>query len=189
MATLAHLWLPILLSAVFVFIASSLVHMVFKWHNSDYHGFPNEDEVRAAITKGSPSPGQYVLPYCADHKDMASEAMKAKLEEGPVGFVILRAPCPGGMRMGPMLLQWFLYCVLVSFATALLLSHCGLHADAGYKAVFHVAALASFMAYAFGSIPMGIWWGQPWRSVMKNLLDGLIYACLTAGTFGWLWAR
>ena len=185
MVSLAHLWLPILLSAVFVFIASSLVHMVFKWHNSDYHGFSNEDEVRAAINKGAAAPGQYIVPYCKDMKEMGSEDMQRKQKEGPLGFVILRQP--GATNMGPMLLQWFLYCVLVSLATALVLAHCGLHPGAAYKAVFHVAALAAFMAYAFGSIPMGIWWGQPWGSVMKNLLDGLIYACLTAGTFGWLW--
>ena len=101
MVLLAHLWLPILLSAVFVFIASSLIHMALKWHNSDYHGFSNEDEVRAAITKGSPAPGQYTLPYCADHKDFGTEAMKTKLKDGPVGFMILRAPGP--MSMGPML--------------------------------------------------------------------------------------
>jgi hypothetical protein len=185
MVSLAHLWLPILLSAVFVFIASSLVHMVFKWHNSDYHGFPNEEEVRAAVNQGTPAPGQYILPYCRDMKEMGSEDMQRKYKEGPLGFVILRKP--GATNMGPMLLQWFLYCGLVSLATALLLSHSGLHAGAGYRAIFHSAALASFMAYAFGSIPMGIWWGQPWGSVLKNLLDGLIYAGLTAGTFGWLW--
>ena len=188
MVSLAHLWLPILLSAVFVFVASSLIHMAFKWHNSDYHGLPNEDEVRAAILKGSPAPGQYVLPYCADQKEMGGEAMKAKLKEGPVGFMILRAPCPEGMRMGPMLLQWFLFCALVSLFTALVLIHAAAP-GADYKAVFHTAALCAFMAYAFGSIPMGIWWGQPWGSVLKNLLDGLIYAGLTAGTFGWLWPR
>ena len=186
MVSLAHLWLPILLSAVFVFVASSLIHMAFKWHNSDYHGFSNEDEVRAAITKGSPPPGQYVLPYCADHKDMGGEAMQTKMKEGPVGFVILRAPCPKGMNMAPMLIQWFLFCVLVSLFTALILAHSGLQ---GYKPVFHTAAIAAFMGYAFGTIPMGIWWGQPWRSVAKGMLDGLIYACLTAGTFGWLLSR
>ncbi|HET6329680.1 MAG TPA: hypothetical protein VFF76_02740 [Holophagaceae bacterium] len=188
MVSLAHLWLPILLSAVFVFVASSLVHMVFKWHNSDYHGFSNEDEVRAAIAKGSPAPGQYTLPYCKDQKDMGSEATLAKLKEGPVGFIILRGPCAKGMNMGPMLFQWFLFCALVGLFTALILAH-ALAPGAGYKPVFHIAAIAAFMAYAFGSIPMGIWWGQPWRSVAKNLLDGLIYACLTAGTFGWLWPR
>ena len=59
----AQLWIPIILSAVCVFLASSLIHMVVKWHASDYRALSNEDEVRAAIRKGSPSPGQYVLPW------------------------------------------------------------------------------------------------------------------------------
>ena len=75
---------------------------------------------------------------------------------------------------------------VLSVFVALILAHSGLQ---GYKPVFHTAAIAAFMGYAFGTIPMGIWWGQPWRSVAKGMLDGLIYACLTAGTFGWLLSR
>ena len=33
---LTSLWLPIVLSAILVFIASSLVYMVLQWHNSDW---------------------------------------------------------------------------------------------------------------------------------------------------------
>ncbi|MGH8398737.1 MAG: hypothetical protein ACRETA_10910, partial [Gammaproteobacteria bacterium] len=64
MISLAHLWLPILLSAVGVFIASSIVHIALKfWHMPDYHGFTNEDEVGTAIRKGNPVPGMYMMPY------------------------------------------------------------------------------------------------------------------------------
>ncbi len=53
MNALLALWLPILLSAVVVFIISSILHMVLKgWHTSDYKGFANEDDVRAAINAG-----------------------------------------------------------------------------------------------------------------------------------------
>ena len=65
-----ELWLPIVLTAVFIFIASSLIHMVFKWHNSDYKKLSNEDEVAAAIRAGNHAPGQYVLPHCMDMKEM-----------------------------------------------------------------------------------------------------------------------
>ena len=46
MLTLASLWLPIVLAAVAVFVVSSLIHMVFRWHASDYRKLSNEDEVR-----------------------------------------------------------------------------------------------------------------------------------------------
>ena len=70
MHALSQLWLPILAAAVFVYIASSLIHMVFRWHNSDYRKLGNEDEVQAALRKGSPTPGQYVFPHCTDMKAM-----------------------------------------------------------------------------------------------------------------------
>ncbi len=184
MVTLMQLWLPILLSAVFAFVASSVIHMALKWHNSDYHGLPDEEGARAALGKDSPAPGMYILPYCSDHKLMGSEDMQRKYKEGPVGFLILRAPGP--MTMGASLSQWFGYCALVSLFSAYLAGHV-LAPGTHYLMVFRVVGTAAFMAYAFGSIPMGIWWGQPWRSVAKGMLDGLIYALLTAGTFGWLW--
>ena len=73
----SQLLLPILLSAVFVFVASSVIHMVLKLHNPDYRKLPNEDEVRAALNKGAPPPGQYVLPHCLDPKEMENRVMAA----------------------------------------------------------------------------------------------------------------
>ena len=184
MVTLAQLWLPILLSAVFVFVASSLIHMVLKWHNPDYKGLPNEEEVRAGIRKGSPAPGMYVIPRCENMKDLGKPEMVEKFQEGPVGFLILRAN--GAPNLGKSLVQWFLYCAVISLFAAYLAAHT-LEPGSNYIRVFRIVGTVSFMAHAGGSIPMGIWWGQPWRSVSKGILDGLIYSLVMAGTFGWLW--
>ena len=97
MVSLMHLWLPIVLSAVLVFVMSTLIHMVFKWHNAEYHGLSNEAEVAAAIRKGNAAPGQYMIPYCADMKEMGSEAMQQKFKEGPIALLTLRAPGPPAM--------------------------------------------------------------------------------------------
>lgn len=186
MPSILSLWLPVLVSAVFVFIASSLIHMVFKWHNSDYRKLSNEDEVRAAIRKDNPAPGQYVVPYCADMKDMGGEEMQKKYVEGPLGFLYLK---PAGVpSMGPSLISWFLYTAVVALFAGILTQH-ALPVGAHYRPVFHRVALATFMAYGLGSIPAGIWMGKPWRSVLKEMFDAVIYALLTAGTFGWLWPR
>lgn len=32
-----------------------------------------------------------------------------------------------------------------------------------------------------------IWYSQDWGATARNMFDGLIYAPLTGGTFGWLW--
>ena len=89
MLSLASLWLPILLAAVAVFFTSSLVHMVFKWHNADYRPLANEDEVREVIRRSNPTPGQYVVPYCVDGKDMQKPGVQQKFIDGPVGFLLL----------------------------------------------------------------------------------------------------
>jgi len=184
--SLAQLWIPILLSAVFVFVASSLIHMVVKWHNTDYNALSNEDEVRDAIRKGAPSRGQYVLPHCSDMKDMGKPEMQQKYQDGPVGFLVL---IPNGPpAMGAALGKWFAYTVLVAFMAAYLASRT-LAPGTHYLQVFRVVGAVSFLTYGFGSIQMAIWMGKPWSSTAKDLADALIYGLLSAGVFGWLWPR
>lgn len=180
MHSIAQLWLPILLAAVAVFVASSLIHMVFKWHNRDYRKLPNEDAVRAAINAGQPGPGLYVLPHYLDGKECSSEEAQAKFREGPVGKLMLRKP--GAMSVGPMLLQWFLLNVFVAFVAAC----AAMGANGGHHAA-HIAGLATLLAYGAGSVSEAIWMGKPWAATLKDLLDALIYAVVTALVFCWLW--
>jgi hypothetical protein len=113
MGLLAQLWLPIVLSAVFVFIASSILHMVLKfWHGTDGKGFSNEDEVGAAIRKGNATAGMYMIPYCKP-ETMKEPAAQEKFKLGPVGVIFLRQP--GVMNMGTFLGQWFVFCLVISF--------------------------------------------------------------------------
>ena len=90
MVPLAHLWIPIVVSAVIVFVASSVIHMVLKYHNSDYRKLSNEDEVRAVLRKGQPQPGQYIIPWCSHSKDAQGAETQKKFAEGPVGVLWLR---------------------------------------------------------------------------------------------------
>ena len=184
MISLMQLWLPILLSAVAVFIVSSIVHMVLKWHMPDYHGFSNEDEVLAAIRNGNPSPGIHMLPYCKDMKDMGSPEMQAKFRQGPTGKFILRAGCEPSM--GKPLAQWFVFCLVISLFCAMLGAHT-LAAGTAFQQVFCVIGIAAFMAYGFGAFIQGIWWGQPWGAVAKDAVDGVLFALSTAAVFAWLW--
>jgi len=186
MSLLGALWLPIVLSAVLVFVASAIIHMVLKYHNRDYKGLPNEDAVRAALRAGNPEPRQYIIPYCADMKDMESPEMQQKYLEGPVGVLHLRRPGPP--TMGPMLLQWFLFILVVSFFLGYLAA-ITIEPGAHYLRVFRVVGVAGFLAYAAGQVPAAIWMGKPWPVAWKEVFDGLVYGLLTAGTFGWLWPR
>lgn len=185
MNALLALWLPILLSAVVVFIISSLVHMVFKWHASDYAAFPNEDAVSAAIRAGNPKPGRYVMPHCSDMKDMANPEMVRKYQEGPVGHLTIG---PNGVpNMGKYLGMWFLLCLLVSAVAAVLASQIfSLDPDRA-RAAGKLAFAVSFVGYGFGTLQESIWMMRPWSSSAKYLLDSALYALGTGLVFWWLW--
>ena len=185
MNALLALWLPILLSAVVVFVISSLVHMVFKWHAPDYRGFTNEDAVRAAIRAGNPAPGLYVVPYCPDMKDMAGEAMVKKYSEGPVGHVTLRPN--GSFNMGKYLGLWFLWSLVIAVVAAYLATQLiGLNPERARAAAKLVGAV-SFIAHGFGTVTESIWMGRPWSGSAKYLLDAALYAIGSGLVFLWLW--
>ena len=186
MVSLAQLWLPIVVAAVLVFVASSVIHMVLQWHKPFYKGFANEADVRAALGKSMSAPGIYIVPFCNDMKQMSTPEMMAKFTEGPIAKVTLRAG--SAPSMGKPLAQWFVFCLVVSLACACIDGHT-LAMGTPYMQVFCVTGMAAFLAYGFYTVPHGIWWGQPWGAVAIDMLDGLIYALVTAGTFGWLWPR
>lgn len=184
--SLGALWLPVVLSAVLVFVLSSIIHMVLKYHNRDYRKLPNEDAVRAALRAGNPEPRQYVIPYCAEMKEMESPEMRQKFIDGPVGVLNLRPPGPP--TMGPMLLQWFGYTLVVSLFVGYVAAH-AIPAGASYLDVFRIVGTVGFLAYAAGQVPAAIWMGKPWTVAGKEVFDGLLYGLVTAGAFGWLWPR
>lgn len=185
MNTLISLWLPILLSAVVVFVISSLIHMVIKWHAGDYAALANEDAVRAAIRAGNPAPGRYVMPHCKDMKDMGSEAMLQKYREGPVGHFTLG---PTGVpNMGKYLGMWFVWSVIVAAVAGYLAARVfGLSHVPAHGAAKLVAAI-TFIAHGFGTVTESIWMMRPWSSSAKYLLDAALYGLGSGLVFLWLW--
>jgi len=184
MSAIASLWMPILATAVLVFIASSLIHMVFKWHNTDYKKLANEDDVRAVVRAGSPAPGQYVIPHCQDMKEMGGDDMKKKFVDGPIAFMTVRKN--GLPEMGPCLTQWFFFCLLIA-AIAGWVAACSVGFGANVRQAGCLVGMMSLLAYGGGSLQMGIWFGKPWGSVAKDILDSIIYALISGLVFMWLW--
>jgi len=185
MVPLAALWLPILLSAVIVFVASSIMHMLLKYHQSDYRQLPDEDKILAALRPAGLKRGLYIFPFCT-HKDMKSPAMVEKYKQGPVGHMTILPNGPPAMPK--FLIQWFVFCLVIGSVVACLAAST-LPAGAPYRIVFHATAIAAFLGYGLGNLSNGIWKGQTWSATIKEVIDGLVYALLTAGTFGWLWPR
>jgi len=185
MVPLSALWLPIVLSAVIIFVASSIMHMALPYHKGDYKKLPDEDKVLPTLGATGITRGLYVFPFCT-HKEMKSPEAIAKYEKGPVGMMIV---FPNGAPFIPKFLGlWFGYCLVIAFFVAYLAAHT-VAPGTYYLAVFRVVGTAAFLSFGLGPLANVIWKGYPWGFVLKEVIDGLIYGLLMAGTFGWLWPR
>jgi hypothetical protein len=184
MVSLGSLWLPILLSAVAVFIASSVIHMLLTYHKKDIAPVPNEDRVMDAV-RGTPR-GVYVFPYAAGMKEMNDPAIQEKYKRGPVA--VLTVLPTGPVNMGKILPQWFVLTLVVSLFVAYILSRT-VASGAEYLGVFRIAATITFLAYAGAEASHSIWAGQPWSNTLRHFVDALVYGLVSAGVFGALWPR
>ena len=106
--------------------------------------------------------------------------------EGPAGIMYIFPR--GKMNMGGMMTKQLVFFIIASTFLAYVLSH-SLPAGTPYLQVFRIAGAIAFMMYALGAAPESIWFARPWRHFVTNGFDGLVYALLTAGTFGWLWPK
>ena len=186
MVGLTTLWLPILLSAVVVFVASSLVHMALKYHKNDYAKLQNEDAVVEALRRNNVGPGDYMFPHCGEQANMKNPEMQKKFEKGPIGLLYVR---PNGMpNMGKHLTLWLLYTLAVGVFIAYVTGRT-LAPGTDYLHVFRVAGTVGFLTYAGAEPVSSIWKGVRWSTTVKNMFDGLLYGLLSAGVFGWLWPR
>lgn len=184
MVDLLQLWLPILLGGVFAWLASSVIHMLLKYHNHDYHELENESDVSAVLGKSKPEPGIYNIPHCTDMSQMGDQAMQKKFNDGPVAMISV---FPNGMPpMGKLLTQQFIYfllgCGLIAYVASLVLP-----IGAEFMQVFVFVAKLGFLTFGFATIPYSIWYGHPWAVTARFLLDALIYALVVGATMAWMW--
>jgi hypothetical protein len=166
--TITTLWLPVLVSAAFCFIAGAIIWMVMPWHRSDWSRTADEEAVRHALASTDP------------FKD---PAMQQKFIDGPQAYITV---LPNGLpQMGGKLLMMFVYNVVVAVLCAYIVSRT-LSAGAEYREVFRVAGTVAFIAYGVAYIQESIWFGRRWSLTLKTFVDALIYSLLTGGVFGWL---
>jgi Flp pilus assembly protein TadB len=183
MVSIVSLWLPILLSAVFVFIASSIIHMVLPFHWKDFSKAPKEDALLDALRSLEIPPGEYIVPHCATPKDMKDPAFLEKRNKGPIAFMTVM---PGNTGMAGSLAGWFVFCIVVSVIAAYVAGRAlgpGVH----YAQVFRFVGCTAFVGYTLALWQNTIWYKRRVSTTLKSNVDGLVYALLTAGTFGWLW--
>ena len=184
MTALSTLLVPIVLSAVIVFVASSIIHMALPWHRNDYPKVPDEERVRDALRPLAIPPGDYMIPRASSMQDMKSPEFIAKMNDGPVMVVTVMPNGP--WAMGKNLAQWFVYSVVVGVFAAYVAGR-ALPPGAPYLRVFQLVGVTAFMGYALALWQLSIWYRRDWMTTFKSNVDGLVYGLLTAGTFGWLW--
>jgi len=186
MTGLSQLWLPIVLSAVIVFVVSSIIHMVLPWHKNDFPSMPKEDEFRRAVGSLAIPPGDYMVPRPSSMQELRSPAFMEKLKQGPVVMLTVMPNAYAGM--GKNLVQWFIYSLVVSLFAAYIAGR-ALGPGTVYLQVFRFVGATAFIGYTLALWQMSIWYRRSWSLTIKSTIDGLIYALMTAGTFGWLWPR
>lgn len=185
MVPLTALWLPVLLAAVLVFLASSLVHMVLGYHANDFRKAPSEDALLEALRPLGLPPGDYAAPRPDSTAQMNTPEFKVRQERGP--RVLLRVMGPV-RSMGRSLVLWFIYSIVVAVFAGYL-AGATLAPGAPYLVVFRVTGTVAFAAYALALWQHWIWYSQSTSYTLKATGDSLLYALLTAGAFGWLWPR
>jgi hypothetical protein len=186
MFAIPSLWLPILVSAVAVFVASSLIHMVLPWHKNDFPRLPNEDAVMDALRPLAIPPGEYLAPRPASREQLRSPEFLERLNRGPVFLLTMM---PNGMVMtGKSLGLWFAYLLVVAFFAG----HIAFRAlvpPVNHRMIIHTVGLTAWMGYSFGLFQMSIWYRRPWMLTVKATVDGFIYALITGAVFWWLWPK
>ncbi|MCX6121731.1 MAG: hypothetical protein NTX44_08940 [Ignavibacteriales bacterium] len=186
MTGLLTLWLPILLSAVIVFIVSSIIHMLSPWHKGDYPKMQNEDKVMDALRPLNIPPGDYMVPRPSGREEMRAPEFIEKLKKGPVMMLTVFPSGQNSMVMN--LVLWFLYSVVVGFFAAYVAGRT-LSLGANSLQVFRLTGVTAFMGYSAALWQMSIWYRRAWSITIKATVDGLIYAILTAYIFVWLWPQ
>jgi hypothetical protein len=181
---ITSLLVPIVVSAVIVFIASSVIHMVLKYHANDVIALPNEKGAMDALRPLNIPPGNYVMPKAGSMKEMGSPEYVEKLKQGPVALLTVMPSGP--FSMGKPLALWFIYSLVISLFAAYVAGR-ALGPGADYLDVFRFAGTAAFLGYGAAQWQETIWFNRSLTTTLKNNFDALVYALLTAGTFGWLW--
>ena len=159
-----------------MFLVSWVLHILLTYHRSDYSKLPDEDAIMKAMRDAGVRPGNYFTPWGDGPKAMASPEWQEKCRQGPCALINVRpSEVP---NMGKSLAAWFVFILVVSVFVAYLTGRTN---GAG------VAGCSAFMAYGLGEVMNTVWKAQKASTTAKHVLDGLVFALVTAGTFGWLW--
>ncbi|MCC6425806.1 MAG: hypothetical protein IT435_03190 [Phycisphaerales bacterium] len=183
MAEFMALWLPILVSAVAVWIASAIVWMAMPHHKKDYIELPDEKGFTAFLKSQNIPAGVYGFPDCKTPEKRNSPEMKEAWQHGPMGMLyVWKTP----MSMGGKMFATFLVFLCASAGIGYLASIAITGSPEGMH-VFRIVATAGTLTYCFSFIPNMIWFGAYRRTIVANIVDGIAYGVITGLVFMWMW--
>lgn len=175
-----RLILPIILSAVALFLASFSIRMGTPLHDGDYAKLPNEQEVMQAAEQ-IPG-GRYVFPW-ASRAEYGSEEFLQRYVEGPRGMmVVYDEPMNFPATLG---LTFVFYLVAGMFVAYL--AYKAIPVGAAFAEVFKFTAIAAIAIHGLGWLPQLIWYGD--IALVPTMIDCVVFALLTGVVFGLLWHR
>ncbi|MCC5822182.1 MAG: hypothetical protein LAT64_14045 [Phycisphaerales bacterium] len=180
---LLSLWLPILVATVGVFFASFVFWAATPWHKPDIRPVPDLARADAALESLNLEPGHYYIPCTHDSKEMKSEAFQERYKRGPWATINVIGAQP---NMGKNLGLSFLVTLVISAGIAFLAGSV-LAPGAGSMKVFQVTCTAGVLAYTFGGVLNGVWFGKPAGWVVRDIIDAAVYAIITGAAFALLW--
>jgi hypothetical protein len=186
MVPLRQLWIPVLLSAALVFVASSVSHALVRFHRSDFGKLSVEPELLELLRKGAVGPGDYLFPRPSGPEEVRDPAFREKFRRGPAGLATILPP--GGLPMGRTYLLWLLYAAAAS-ALAAIVAGGAFPPGASAAAVFRTVAVVGFAAYGVAVWQDSIWYGRSFATSLRFTVDAVAYALLTGGAFAGLWPR
>jgi len=186
MVTIAELWQPILLATVLAFFSGFVLYMLVPIHAKDWGALPDEAGIMERLRQAPVKPGMYLFPSPSSPKEMSTPAFQARMEQGPVGIMIVRPSARFNMGVG--LTKMLVYHLVVSLLVAYL-SGRALPPGIEYLRVFQISGVTAVLAYTAANFPFGIWYGTSLKYKINQTIDGVVWGLLTAGSFAWLWPR
>jgi hypothetical protein len=170
MVSIGALWLPILLSAILVFVVTFLLWMVSPHHRTDWTKLEDRGVMAALKQAGLPPEGQYQF----------NQGRGAVPGEHSGFLILFKSNMPKSLPLS--LFHNLVVSTAVAFVGARLLPP-----GSSFAEVFVPLAVVGALSYAGAPPANSIWFGRSWSSTLKEMFDGIVYGLVVAAVFAWLW--
>lgn len=177
LTSLTSLAVPILLSAVALFVASFLSWMVVQLHRDDWKKLENEDAVMATAAKVPV--GNYMFPCAKSMEEMKSEEFQKKYDSGPRGILTILPKANMGLNLG----LTFLYFIAISFLLAYL-SSMVLPPGTEFAKVLRFVSTAALMTFLAAMVQHAIWFKT---RIFGHLIESIAFALIVGAFFAMFW--